>query len=47
MTMQSGESSHPLLSCTDGIAASTTDLLLLLGRVSARTQSAPNLFGQT
>ena len=33
MTMQSGESSHPLLSCTDGIAASTTDLLLLVGRV--------------
>ena len=33
MTMQSGELSHPLLSCTDGIAASTTDLLLLVGRV--------------
>jgi putative oxidoreductase len=33
MTMQSGESSHPLLSCADGIAASTTDLLLLVGRV--------------
>ena len=33
MTMQSGESSHPLLSCTDGIAASTTDLLLLVGRI--------------
>ena len=33
MIMQSGESSHPLLSCTDGIAASTTDLLLLVGRI--------------
>lgn len=27
------ESSHPLLSCTDGIAASATDFLLLVGRV--------------
>ena len=33
MSMQSTESSHPLLSCTDGIAASTTDVLLLIGRV--------------
>ena len=33
MTVQSSESSHPLLSCTDGIAASTTDIFLLVGRV--------------
>jgi len=33
MTVQSSESSHPLLSCTDGVAASTTDILLLVGRV--------------
>jgi putative oxidoreductase len=33
MTMQTTESSHPLLSCTDGIAASTSDTLLLIGRV--------------
>ena len=33
MSIQSTESSHPLLSCTDGIAASTTDVLLLIGRI--------------
>ena len=33
MTVQSSESSHPLLSCTDGVAASTTDIVLLVGRV--------------
>jgi putative oxidoreductase len=33
MSVQSSESSHPLLSCTDRIAASTTDALLLVGRV--------------
>jgi uncharacterized membrane protein YphA (DoxX/SURF4 family) len=33
MTVQSSESSHPLLSCTDGVAASTTDIFLLVGRV--------------
>ena len=33
MSVQSTESSHPLLSCTDGIAASTGDFLLLVGRV--------------
>ena len=33
MTVQSSESSHPLLSCTDGMAASTTDIFLLVGRV--------------
>jgi putative oxidoreductase len=33
MSDQSTESSHPLLSCTDGIAASATDFLLLVGRV--------------
>jgi putative oxidoreductase len=27
------QSSHPLLSCTDGIATSMTDLLLLIGRI--------------
>ena len=31
--MQSNRSSHPLLSCTDGLAAGTTDLLLLIGRI--------------
>jgi putative oxidoreductase len=34
MAASSGNSSHPLLSCADGIATSATDLLLLLGRVS-------------
>lgn len=33
MSIQSTESSHPLLSHTDGIAASTTDVLLLIGRI--------------
>ena len=33
MTMQTTESSHPLLSCTDGAAASTADVLLLIGRI--------------
>jgi putative oxidoreductase len=33
MANQSTTSSHPLLSCTDGIATSTTDSLLLVGRV--------------
>ena len=27
------QSSHPLLSCTDGIATSTADVILLVGRV--------------
>jgi putative oxidoreductase len=27
------QSSHPLLSCTDGVATSATDVLLLVGRV--------------
>jgi putative oxidoreductase len=27
------QSSHPLLSCTDGVATSTADVLLLVGRV--------------
>ena len=29
----SNRSSHPLLSCTDGIATGMTDVLLLIGRV--------------
>ncbi len=29
----SNKSSHPLLSCTDGIATGMTDILLLIGRV--------------
>lgn len=33
MANQSTHSSHPLLSCTDGIAATTTDILLLIGRI--------------
>jgi uncharacterized membrane protein YphA (DoxX/SURF4 family) len=33
MSIQSTESSHPLLSHTDGIAASTSDVLLLIGRI--------------
>ena len=31
--MQSNRSSHPLLSCTDGVAAGMTDTLLLVGRI--------------
>ena len=33
MSMQSTESSHPLLSHTDSIAASSADALVLVGRV--------------
>ena len=33
MSLQSTKSSHPLLSATDGIAAGTGDLLLLLARL--------------
>jgi putative oxidoreductase len=33
MSVQSSESSHPLLSHTDAIAGSATDTLLLIGRV--------------
>jgi putative oxidoreductase len=33
MSDQSSQSSHPLLSRADGIAASTADLILLVGRV--------------
>src|SRR4029079_8846011 len=33
MTVQSSESSHPLLSCTDSMAANSTDVVLLVGRV--------------
>jgi len=33
MSPQSTPSSHPLLSCTDGIATGMTDALLLVGRV--------------
>jgi putative oxidoreductase len=33
MSVRSTESSHPLLSQTDGIAASATDAVLLVGRV--------------
>ena len=33
MTMQTTESSHPLLSRTDSIAANTADAFLLVGRV--------------
>jgi len=32
MSLQTSGSSHPLLSCTDGVAASMADILLLLGR---------------
>lgn len=33
MSLQSSGSSHPLLSCTDGIATGMSDALLLIGRV--------------
>jgi putative oxidoreductase len=33
MSLQSNRSSHPLLSCTDGIAGGMSDALLLIGRV--------------
>jgi putative oxidoreductase len=33
MSLQSSGSSHPLLSCTDGIATGMYDALLLIGRV--------------
>lgn len=33
MALHTDSSSHPLLSCTDGIAAGMTDPLLLLGRL--------------
>jgi putative oxidoreductase len=33
MSVQTSESSHPLLSHTDSIAASTTDAVLLVGRI--------------
>jgi putative oxidoreductase len=33
MSMQTTGSSHPVLSCTDGIATGMSDVLLLLGRV--------------
>jgi putative oxidoreductase len=33
MSLQANTSSHPLLSATDGIAASTSDVLLLIGRL--------------
>jgi len=33
MSLQTNQSSHPLLSCTDGIAAGISDALLLVGRV--------------
>jgi putative oxidoreductase len=33
MSVQSTESSHRLLSCTDGIATSAADVLLLVGRI--------------
>lgn len=32
MSLQTTQSSHPLLSCTDGIATSMADILVLLGR---------------
>jgi len=32
MSLQTSHSSHPLLSCTDGIAAGLSDVLLLVGR---------------
>ena len=33
MSQQSNRSSHPLLSCTDGIATGMSDALILIGRV--------------
>jgi putative oxidoreductase len=33
MSIQSTESSHPLLSHTDGVASSTTDVVVLIGRI--------------
>ena len=33
MSLQSTESSHPLLSCADGAAATAADIVLLVGRV--------------
>ena len=33
MALKSNNSSHPLLSCTDGIATAMSDALLLVGRV--------------
>src|SRR5436190_14149660 len=33
MSIQSTESSHPLLSHTDGVANSTTDVVVLIGRI--------------
>ncbi len=33
MTLRSESSSHPALSCTDGLAASTADIVLLIGRI--------------
>ncbi|MEI7804236.1 MAG: DoxX family protein [Hyphomicrobiales bacterium] len=33
MTLSSGNSSHPALSCTDGLANSTSDAMLLIGRI--------------
>lgn len=32
MSLQTSQSSHPLLSCTDGLAASLSDIVLLVGR---------------
>ena len=33
MALRSERSSHPALSCADGLAASTSDIVLLIGRV--------------
>lgn len=33
MTLRSESSSHPALSCADGLAASTSDFVLLFGRI--------------
>jgi putative oxidoreductase len=33
MTLQGGNSSHPVLSGADGLAASTSDIVLLIGRI--------------
>src|ERR1035437_5283810 len=33
MTLRSERSSHPALSCVDGLAASTSDIVLLIGRI--------------
>jgi putative oxidoreductase len=33
MTLRSERSSHPALSCADGLAASTSDIVLLIGRI--------------